>query len=223
MMRGMIAFLCGGLLMLASASAGYAQAGRRVPPPKSDPPVPKTAEPAPTPVKEKPPERAQISLLVASERSHSMRLPLGTDDILQAAVGRRLQDSKSLKIAAGGEMSRGEASKRAKKDETGTFVVWFEFGGNNFDLDPIGGRTRIEDLSVRYIVLEPATGKIKTQGDVYLRSRNTGILGGGIGRRLPGCYPQAVSNFDYALTEAGIEAAERIIRSFSLPLPPLCS
>jgi len=218
----MTVFLCGGLLMLASASAGYAQAGRRVTPPKSDPPVPKTAEPAPTPVKEKLPERAQISLLVASERSHSMRLPLGTDDILQAAVGRRLQDSKSLKITAGGEMSRGEANKRAKKDETGTFVVWFEFGGNNFDLDPLGGRARIEDLSVRYIVLEPATGKIKTQGDVYLHSRNTGILGG-IGRRLPSCYPQAVSNFDYALTEAGIEAAERIIRSFSLPLPPLCS
>lgn len=207
---------------MAMASVSYAQAGRRVPPPKSDPPVPKAAEPAATPVKEKLPEAAKISLLVGSSLSNFMRSSLGTSDILQVAVGRRLQDSKSLQIASGGEMTRGEAHKRAKKEETKTFIVWFEMGGNDFGFDPLSRRTRLEDLSIRYVVLEPMTGKVKSQGDVYLRTPSTGILGG-IGRRLPSCYPQALSTFEYALTVAGIETAERIIRSFSLPAPPLCS
>ncbi|MCA1556205.1 MAG: hypothetical protein LC747_05895, partial [Acidobacteria bacterium] len=126
-----------------------------------------------------------------------------------------------LQVASGGEMTRGEANKRAKNGETKTFIVLVELQGNGFDLDPLNRGTRLEDLSIRYIVLEPVTGKLKDQGSIHLRSVRGGILGGT--RRLPSCYPQPYSNFEYALTVAGIETAERILRAFSLSSPPLCS
>lgn len=220
MIGGINTFFCCALLMLATVSASYAQAGRRVPPPKSDPPVPKAAETA-APVKEPAPEPEKISLLVAGSRSGSMSYAMGLTDNLPGMVGRRLQDSRRLQVASGGEMSRGEANKRAKHDETKTFIVWLEVQGHGFDLDPINRRTRLEDLSVHYIVLEPGTGKLKDQGSVNLRPVSGSILGGM--RRLPSCYPQVSSNFEFALTVAGIETAERILRGFSLSLPPLCS
>jgi hypothetical protein len=150
-----------------------------------------------------------------------MRFALGVADNLPGVVGRRLQDSKRLQVASGGEMSRGEANKRAKNPETKTFIVWLELQNDAFDLDPMGRRTRLEDLTIRYIVLEPVTGKLKDQGSVHLRPVGGGILGGV--RGLPSCYPQARSNFEYALTVAGIETAERILRTFSVVNPPLCS
>jgi hypothetical protein len=219
--QGVVAgVVCCALLVLATAGMVYAQAGRRVAKPKSDPPVPKSAETA-APAKEPTPEPEKISLLVAGSPSYSMRFSLGVAESLPGVVGRRLQDSKSLQVASGGEMTRGEANKRAKETGTKTFVVWLEIEGNGFDSDPMNGRTRVEDLSVRYIVLEPGTGKLKDQGSIHLRPISGGILGGV--RRLPSCYPQAHSNFEYALTVAGIETAERILHSFSLPNPPLCS
>lgn len=219
--RGISALFCFALLMLAAVSSGYGQAGRRVQKPKDDPPVPKAAETATAPVKEPTPEPEKISLLVAGSRSASMRYALGVTDNLPGLVGRRLQDSKRLQVASGGELTRGEAIKRAKNDETKTFIVLIELQGNGFDLDPGNRRTRLEDLSINYVVLEPGTGKVKEQGSVHLRSVNGGILGGT--RRLPSCYPQVSSNLEYAIAVAGIETADRIIRAFSLVLPPLCS
>ena len=221
MLRSIIALFCFALLITAAANSGYAQAGRRVQKPKNDPPVPKTAGTPTAPVTEPTPEPEKISLLVAGSRSGSMRYAMGVADNLPGVVGRRLQDSKRVSVASGGEMTRGEASKRAKNVETKTFVVLVELQGNGFDLDPLNRRTRLEDLSINYVVLEPGTGKLKDQGSVRLRSVSGGILGGT--RRLPSCYPQAYSNFEFALIVAGIETAERIIRAFSLSSPALCS
>lgn len=216
---GVVVFYCV-LLVLALAGLGYAQAGRRVAKPKSDPPVPKSADPIAA-VKEPTPEPEKISLLVAGSPSGALRYALGVAENLPGVVGRRLQDSRRLQVASGGEMTRGEAIKRAKEKETKTFVVWLEIEGSGFDFDPRMQRTRLEDLSVRYIVLEPGTGKLRDQGSVHLRPVSGGILSGI--RRLPSCYPQPHSNFEFSLTVAGIETGERILRAFSLPTPPLCS
>ena len=220
MARGITALFCFALLMTAAVGLGYAQAGRRVQKPKNDPPVPKAAGTV-VPVKEPTPEQEKIFLLVAGSRSGSMRYTLGLTDNLPGVVGRRLQDSKRLQVASGGEMTRGEANKRAKNVETKTFIVLVELQGHGFDLDPINRRTRLEDLSINYVVLEPGTGKLKDQGSVHLRSTSGAILGGM--RRLPSCYPQVSSNLEFALIVAGIETAERILRAFSMSSPPLCS
>jgi hypothetical protein len=215
-----VAVFCCALLVLAAAGTGYAQAGRRVAKPKSDPPVPKSAE-ANAPVKEATPELERIPMFVAGARASIMGYAGGLTDNLPGVVARRLADSRSLQVASGGEMSRGEANKRAKSVETKAFVVWLELQGDGIDLDPLTRRTRLENLSIRYIVLEPVTGKMKDQGSVHLRPVRGGVLGGI--RRLPSCYPQASSDFEYAIMQAGIETAERILRSFSLPNPSFCS
>ncbi|HEX8131662.1 MAG TPA: hypothetical protein VF527_21375 [Pyrinomonadaceae bacterium] len=215
-----VAVVCCALLVLAAFGMSYGQAGRRVAKPKTDPPVPKPAETAVS-VNAPTPEPEKIPLLVAGSPSMSMTFMMGVTDKLPGVVGRRLQDSKRLQATNGGEMSRGEANKRAKNVETKTFIVWIELQGSGFNPDPVNGRTRIEDLSIHYVVLEPGTGKMKDKGNVPLRPVRGGILGGT--RRLPSCYPQAHSNFEYALVVAGIKTAERIFHSLSLPNPPLCS
>lgn len=223
MARGMVAFFCCTLLVLASAGGARAQAGRRVQKPKSDPPVPMPVEPV-APLKQEAPEREKISVLVTSNRTTMLRTAGNADDLLQGAVAQRLRDSKALNIELGGDMSRGEAHKRAKTNETGTHVVWLELQSNTMIFDPSGRRNRTEDLYIQYVVFEPKTGKIKGQGNIYLRPTGSSRIGGiGIGRSLPRCYPNTSYSLEFALIEAGIETAERIFREFSLPNPPLCS
>ncbi|HLL73299.1 MAG TPA: hypothetical protein VK363_17805 [Pyrinomonadaceae bacterium] len=222
--RGMVAFFCCVLLVLAAAGGARAQAGRRVQKPKSDPPVPTPVEPATAPVRQETPEREKIPLLVTSNRTTMLRTAGNADDLLQGAVAQRLRDSKALNIELGGEMSRGEAHKRAKESVSGTHVVWLELQTNSMIFDPTGNRTRTQDLYIQYIVFEPKTGKTKGQGNIYLRPTGSSRIGGiGIGRSLPRCYPNTSYSLEFALIEAGIETAERIFREFSLPNPPMCS
>ncbi|HJR09647.1 MAG TPA: hypothetical protein VJ842_20470 [Pyrinomonadaceae bacterium] len=221
--RGIVAFFCCVLLMLAAVGVGFAQAGRRVQKPKSDPPVPKAEVPAvAAPVQQETPEREKIPLLVTSNRTTMLRTAGNADDLLQGAVAQRLRDSKALNIALGGDMSRGEAQKRAKTDAEGTtHVVWLELQSSSMIYE---SRTRTQDLYIQYVVFEPRTGKIKGQGNIYLRPTGSSRIGGiGIGRSLPRCYPSTSYSLEFALIEAGIETAEHIFREFSLPNPPLCS
>ena len=81
-----------------------------------------------------------------------------------------------------------------------------------------------ENFYIQYIMLEPGTAKVKSQGNVYLRPTSSSRIGNiGLGRSLPRCYPQGLQRVEFAIVEAGIEMAERIFRSLSLPYPPLCS
>ncbi|HEX8632832.1 MAG TPA: hypothetical protein VF703_01625 [Pyrinomonadaceae bacterium] len=215
---------CALLLTLAAVSLGYAQA-RRVAKPKNDPPVPQavsTASLTPEPT----PEREKIPVLVGSNGTPIMsRISMNAGDLLQGAVVQRLRDSKALQVGSNEDMTRGEAIKRAKNAETKTHVVWFELHDNSRVYNP-GNQRRdeTENISIQFIVLEPGTAKVKAQGSVYLRPTSSSRIGGiGIGRSLPRCYPQGLYNVDFALVEAGIELAERIFQSFSLPNPAFCS
>ncbi|HZG50704.1 MAG TPA: hypothetical protein VEZ40_01090 [Pyrinomonadaceae bacterium] len=221
--RGGIAVFCC-CALLAAVSLGYAQA-RRVAKPKNDPPVPKAAETA-APTPEPTPEREKIPLLVGSNGTPIMsRLSMNAGDLLQGAIVQRLRDSKALQVASNEDMTRGEAIKRAKNAETKTHVVWFELQDNSriYNSDN-RRRDDTEDFYIQFIVLEPGTAKVKAQGTVHLRPTSSSRIGGiGVGRSLPRCYPQGLYNVDFALVEAGIELAERIFQSFSLPNPAFCS
>jgi hypothetical protein len=220
--RSSVALFSCALFIAVVASGGYAQAGRRVQTPKNDPPVPKAAEPAAV-VKKEQPEPEQISLLVGSYSTPMRQLPGRAEDLLQGAVVQRLRDSKRLKLGVEESMSRGEAQKRAK-ESTESYILWLELRGNGMDFDPSGRNARTEDFYIQYAVLEPKTAKVKAQGTVHLRPTSSGRIGGiGIGRSLPRCYPQPSYAAEFAVMEAGIEAAERIMRALSLVVPPICS
>ncbi|HEV2799376.1 MAG TPA: hypothetical protein VGW12_02710 [Pyrinomonadaceae bacterium] len=222
--RRLFVVFCCAVLVSAVSVIVYGQAGRRVVTRKSDPPVPKAAEPETTPTPQ-PKETEKVSLVVASSDSAMMsRLSLNADDLVQGAVVQRLRDSASLQIASGGRLSRGEANKRAKSETTKTYVVWFELQNGASGLYDPTRRNSTDEYYVDYVVLEPGTAKKKTDGKVYLRPTGISRIGTiGIGRSLPRCYPQGLSGIEITLAEAGIETAERIFRAFSLPHPPLCS
>ncbi len=221
-LSGLVILLCCALFV--ASGVAHAQAGRRVTTPKSDPPVPKPAEPAQTP-KPKPKDAEKVSLVVGTYASATMaRLTINAAEMLQGAVVQRLRDSETLDIASAGRMTRGEANKRAKGDTTKTYVVWLDLQSDSSRIfDPAGSRG-MEDFYIEYVVLEPVTGKVKSQGSVYLRPTGSSRLGRiNIGRSLPHCYPQGLYSSEFALVEAGIATAERIFRAFSLPNPPHCS
>jgi hypothetical protein len=136
-------------------------------------------------------------------------------ETVQAVTIARLRESRALEVS--GEerrVSRGEAMKRAKESK-GRHVVWLELRPESH-FDTRARRPPPEYFQIDYTVLESGTGKPMTNGTVHLQ-RAYGPLGR-IG--FPSCYPVLTNEVEYAI--GAIETAERIMKSFSLAIPPHC-
>ncbi|MCA1626669.1 MAG: hypothetical protein LC742_01720 [Acidobacteria bacterium] len=189
------------LLFYLSVFLASAQSGRRAPKPANDPPVPAPSvdpatlpKPSPTPVN-------KIALVVSSDPRGAFDLSSFESNIMQQTVIRRLDASNALAPRGGDEMRRNEAQQRARRETD----------------DP-------ENYQIRYAVYEPQTGRTKAQGNIYLRSYGRRRVGGiGLPRGSSNCLPPTLNNFEFALTLGAIEAADRILKSFSLPPLPPCS
>lgn len=216
------------ILILAFWSSGYAQSGRsrRVgDSPSQDSTPPARAEPPRTQTAAKPLVPQLSFLIVKTDPSPSANIPsvgaIGFARIVAEGCAERLRKSPLLEVKAGGDMNRKEAIERAKT-ESETYVVWMEL-----KLDKIGGRSSdpdigsngvidFDNLYVNYVVYTPGTAKIKTQGSVMQNANQVG--NSRIGIRIPrrgGRMP-----VQYALEQAGHDAANRIMEAFQIPLPP---
>lgn len=210
--RARFAALALAAVSLAACAAAFAQSGRRTPRPQEIAPVPTpTPEPTPLPKDDKP--EVKIPLAVMADDGNTFYIS-GIDTVQSVAVAR-LRESRALEVAGDrGRGSRGQAIKRAK-ESANQHVLYFELR-----IDPRYERTvqrpPSEYVWVDYTVFEPGTGKRKTGGSVYLQ-RAYGPLGR-VG--LPSCYPTMTHDIEYAL--AGLEVAERVMESFSLPAPRRC-
>jgi hypothetical protein len=210
-----VVLLCAALALLPAT--GLAQSGRRVSTPKSDPPVP---VPTPTPEPAKPKEEAskKIRLLVLFSDTSMLNDSFTVSRVVKETFGRRLHDSRALEIT--GEetnRNRGDAKNRAK-NETERHVVWVSLSVNPYNNPNTVGRQRRDEVRIEFAIYEPATARNEANGTVY----TGGGVYGGIGRsRLPTCYP-SMGVYDYEIIAASIEAAERVMKSFNLPLPPDC-
>lgn len=210
---------------LVVCGAALAQSGRRQQKTAEIAPVP-TPTPEPTPVPRETAEVEQIPIMLLSDDAVSFDAPRDYSHLVRDAISQRLREAKSFDIVGGAKSAnRGEAHKLAKLEKKRS-VVWFRLvvpGAFGQDITGQGER----DISIEYVVLEPETGKQKASGRAYLGSRRTGIGGiglpGGVG--LPGgsCYPTGTTREGYYLVEASIEAADRVIQHFGVPLPPRCS
>jgi len=199
---------------LASGGAAWAQSGRRPPRPQEIAPVP-TPTPEPVAPKKSEPEDTKIPVLVlAGEASYFYSSRLTLENILAVTVVR-LRESKSL-VVTGEERraGRSEAIKRAKA-EVSRRVVWLELRVDQ-RADVGIRRPPPEYYQIDYTVFSPATGNVEAAGSVQLR-RAYGPLGQ---RPLPSCYPRTTTEQEFIV--AAIEAAERIIKSLSLSVPPRC-
>ena len=119
----------------------------------------------------------------------------------------RMQRSATVKVRAGKDMNRKEASDYAKSSED-NYVVWLQLESDTAS----GAGGAWEDpnnLYVDYVVFAPGTGKSKTSGHVYQRTRGAIQM------------PRTTSGAEYTLRRAGAETAERVLSSLGQAGPPI--
>ena len=210
--RGRAAAALFAAISLLACAASFAQSGRRQPRQQPIAPVPTpTPEPTPPPKEEK--DEAKIALAVVSDDTNYFVQQGNQSYAVQAAAVARLRESRALDVSGdSARASRGEAMRRAK-ESSGRHVVWFE-------LRPWGQQTARqlppEDMVIQYSVFETGTAKRLSNGTVHMRN-----VRGPLGRLgVPSCYPVMVNEIEYVI--GGLEMAERIMQSLSVPLPPRC-
>jgi hypothetical protein len=209
------ALLICSLLLCLFCGVMQAQSGRRSPPPRADPPVP---TPTPEPAKPKPAPIEPTRVLVTVSSPVSVALSTFDANIVADTFLQRLRSSDGLRVETADRMSRDSARKRAKTEE-GRYVVWLELQTNGIDTDISGVRRPYpEDLHIQYIIYEPGTGQMRTNGNVYLRPSGSVPAG----RPGAACYPSRMYGYQGALMIGAIETANRVFAAFALPEPPLC-
>jgi hypothetical protein len=201
-------------LSLLACAAAFAQSGRRPPRPQESAPVPTpTPEPTPPPKDDRVDEK--IPLLVLADDANYFYLTNREIDTVHAVAVARLRESRALEVSAEERRaSRGEAIKRAKESD-GRHVAWLELRPDA-QFETRTQRPPAEYFRIQYTVFQPGTAKLLMSGTVHLQ-RAYGPLGR-LG--LPSCYP--VTTYEVEFAFGALEAAERIMKSFSLPLPPRC-
>lgn len=207
--------------LLVFLAAAQAQSGRRTPKGSASPaPTPAQPEQPPTP-QVKTPAQPQISLLVVSDISMTTYLSIPFPEKAQTWVANRLRDSSALSVMEGESANRSEAIKKAKASRD-TFVIFLKVDENgNRPSVSRTGQANLDDVSIGYSVIAPATGKTQSSGVVYLNQRSS-IIGIGRGRTLPICYPGVRGN-DLILLQASLEVASRIMSALNVQAPPVCS
>lgn len=196
-------------LLLAIASPGISQSGRRASKSKAVP-LP-TPEPDATPATSTEKPKPQVTFIVGMDRFGDFGgLSLYTYSMVLRHCVERLEDSGSVKATvASQEMSRSDAIKRAKKENEAN-VVYLQLRP-----DTVGGDTRgtssVSNVYLQYTVFAPTTAKIVASGRTYPQAyRSKGII----------VRPNTSGTTDYELNQAAREAAERILKVVSLPVPP---
>ena len=205
------AVLMSSAILLATAAGVMGQSGRSVPKPAPTAPAPATtptpaAKPRPTPM---------YSVKVISDIQQDAYFAFPKPEYMHTWALERLRKTPLLNVLDGGFDNRRDAIKKAR-EETETYVVLLQLelpAGGVAASAPAAGLVRIS-LSV----LSPGTGKIKYSKWVALNKQMRSGIPPSI---LKTCHTGIFGN-DYLLLEASIEAAEYVMSSFSIPIPPDC-
>lgn len=206
---GAVTLLLGALLVLNAAITAEAQSGRRIPkrPATSDPTPPKESEPPIVKPEETQSTKPAVPITIAK---HLYDVVYSSDIYLNAVMSgfmERMEKVRSVKAQpAPRHMNRKEASDAAKGSQD-RYVVWYQLmaeGGTSTYNSPASS------LYVDFVVFLPATGKSKTSGHIYQRTRSVG----GVGVPTPGRMPA-----EYALYQAGMELADRVLSTLDLDSP----
>src|SRR5262249_21223786 len=209
-LRGITALLLSSSLLLGASLISQAQSGRRPPkrPESPDPLPPKQEEPPVKPSDEN--SKSLIPVKVVWYLGMVSSSNIYTRTVEEGCL-ERLSQSGRVKATPAEDVNRKQASDMAKAS-TDTYVLWFELQVDAAYGDHSGmGNVPPQYLQVRYEVFTPSTGKTKTAGNVYQRSRGPG----GVPLPLPGTTASAA----YSLRYAGQEMADRLLDTLGLPRP----
>ena len=114
-----------------------------------------------------------------------------------------------------GEINRRDAIKQAKS-ETEAYVVLLELASDPFA--PYG-TTSVRAMSIHLTVYHPVSAKVKFSRTLALGQNSMRLPGSS--NVLRACNPSLYGN-ELLLLEATIEAADSVMNTFNVPLPPLC-
>jgi hypothetical protein len=205
--RGFVIITFCALFVLTAVSLVEGQSGRRVPkkPDSPDPRPPAQSEP-PVIQAEPKDEKPRIPVMVVKYQSLIGSSSMYSNDVAEGCM-RKLQGSTMLKVRAGKDMNRKEASDYAKASED-TYVVWIQLevdSAYSRNSDGIG-YVNPYSLYVDFVLYTPGTGKSKTSGHVYQRRGTTGGL------------PRTGGGAEYSLRYAGEETGNRVLDALGLNL-----
>jgi hypothetical protein len=197
------------LLMLNVISIAEGQSGRRVPkrPTSPDPLPPTPSEPPIQPPSQQSTsqgEKTRIPILVVKYLPNISSSNMAGNIVIEGFL-ERMQAAATVKVRAGKDMNRKEASDYAKSSED-NYVVWLQLES---DTASAGGWEDPNNLYVDYVLFAPGTGKTKTSGHVYQRTRGAIQM------------PRTSSGAEYTLRRAGAETAERVLSSLGQAAPPV--
>jgi len=190
-------------LLVAIASSGISQSGRRATKSKTMP-LP-TPEPAATPATPAEKPKPQLTFIVSMDRFGDFGgIPLYTySTVLRNCVNRLDEDSSVKAEIADREVSRGDAIRRAKAEKEAN-VIFLQLRPDTVSGDTQGSSS-LSNVYLQYTVFAPTTAKIIASGRTYpqmyrskgviVRPNTSGVTG------------------DYELNQAAREAAERILKS----------
>jgi hypothetical protein len=209
------------IAIAATAVPSSAQSGRRIPNRRNTPPPAEPAQPAApegnpnaTPAAPPVPESEKIPISTAKYVAN-FSIRAETCDAVVQACARELGESSIARPMPAGDLTRKKATDLAKGTTTG-YVLWvqFSFDGVAIDDPMTTGRTVDALLVAHYVLFEPGTAKIRTQGRLYFASYDSvsrrGPSLGGINRSAQGLSP----------TETGLRIAAAVLGAIQKDLLP---
>jgi hypothetical protein len=219
--RGKIFLASCAIVFVALLACGaQAQSGRRQPKREEIPPV-SAPTPETTPAKPKQEAMKRIPVVVFIDRSLSVETSTTARKIVTQSFGQRLREADAFDISAdsSARTSRGDAQRQAKSEQE-RFVVWMALRTNGMNSGQMGSlRPNPEDYHIEYAVFDPTTGRTRSSGNVYMRAGYGSV--GGIAVGVPTCYPATYAS-EYEFVVGAIDAANRVMRAFDIPPPPVC-
>jgi hypothetical protein len=209
--RALALLVCALFILNAAPSAG-AQSGRRIPkrPATSDPMPPKESEPPAASPEEKKSDRPAFPIMLAKHLSDMMYSSDAYLNVVMSGFLERVSKLKNIRVEpAGSDMNRKEASDAAKSSPDRP-VVWFQLVSDQMTSGSMSDYNYAYSLYIDYVVFTPGTGKTRTSGHVYQRSRGAGPVSVPVPGR---------GGIEYQLRYAGMELADRVLGVLDLESP----
>jgi hypothetical protein len=217
------AFVCAlvALALCVAVAHTSAQSGRKGAKPASSP----TPEASPQGESESKPKAEKpsgvvISFIVIQMENAVLDIDMNARDDVRDTFFKRLGQPRAVSVSDGGKGGRKEARERAKKEETGAYVVLFELEEERAAMGEasIGGRVDSRTLLIKTYVYAPKTADIKyTDVTMQRPYRDTTTVGGvriPIPSRRIEQYPSQLQ-----LEQAARDAADKMMSHFGI-MPP---
>lgn len=196
--------------------AGHPQSGRRIPKQSKPAPQPESAQPEPDsskPSTRDQSEKGKLQVIVAPDIGDRDGVDYLERRVVSGCV-ERLRDAAKIEAISAPELNRKEARDRARLSQN-AYVVWLELRVDSFNTRRGLGSLDPNELVVDYVLFTPGTGKVNTQGRVYLRNMaSTGPVGVGLPT------PSGGLAVDYLSYRAGRQTAERVMAAIGITAIP---